>query len=273
MLCPVLSIIFSLTEDGQPAYNWSTSHHVLGLIQQKCLCAWSRSNSSCHEIWEYRCDINRCGSAASASSPPQTSAAEREAGNGRRNPAGTAVLLSFNCVSFPALALILKKALWHNWQKIWSLYLKGLVPSRGSLNSCTLIKHLNIRCRFSHFFSPLQLSHCIRTALHWFISSCLTSFSCGSSQKDLAGWEALLSPGCNLAIKFIPAVPSSNHWTLVKIVPSVPLLLRDQDICFFLLKIYTYIHIYVKLTHSFPSCSPFFYLFIYFFCCIDFMFH
>lgn len=30
---------------------------------------------------------------------------------GRRHPAGTALLLSFNCVNFPELTLILKKAL------------------------------------------------------------------------------------------------------------------------------------------------------------------
>lgn len=167
---------------------------MLVLIQQKCVCARSRSNLSCHEIWEYRCGINRRGGTASASSPPQTSAAEGAAAEGR-HPVGTAVLLSFNCLSSPALALILKKVLWHNWQKIWSLHLKGLVPSRGSLSSCTLIKHLNVGCRlslfFPFFFFLSYLPHCSRTLLYytfdyylhvvhcrWYIEVCLSICRC-----------------------------------------------------------------------------------------------
>lgn len=124
---------------------------------------------------------------------------------GRRHPVGTAVLLSSNCVNFPALTLILKKVLWHNWHKIWSLHLKGLVSSRRSLSSCTLMKHLNIWCSFSLFFSS-QLFHCRRTALS---SYCTSSFltSSGFRLSERSGWPR----GLDFTwMRYCPELPSGT---------------------------------------------------------------
>lgn len=49
---PELCVSFRLTSCGQLTQSCSTSHHVLRLIQQKCVCARSRLNLSCHKTSE-----------------------------------------------------------------------------------------------------------------------------------------------------------------------------------------------------------------------------